>query len=63
MLTLNQILLHTAHIATAPAWLRAGLAHIPVCQENTEEIYPLFSICNHLQKLLLTDLQDQKFTD
>lgn len=61
MLTLNQILFHIAHIATASAWLRAGLADIPVCLENTgEQIYLLFTICNHLQKLAVTDLQDQK---
>lgn len=61
MLTLNQIVFHIAHIASASAWLRAALADIPVCLENTgEQIHLLFSRCNHLQKLLVPDLQYQK---
>lgn len=61
MLTLNQILFHIAHIATASTWLRAGLADTTVCLKNTgEQIHLLFSSCNHLQKLLVPDLQDQK---
>lgn len=57
MLTLTQILFHIAHIATASAWLSVGLADTPVCLKNAgDQIYLLFSICNHLQKLLVTDL-------